>query len=420
MKGDPMRHIKFLLLFLILALLLAALPARAETVGAQYRELKTGMKGYDVYLLRIRLYQLGYLPSDRGTEEYTAKLANTVKLVQEANRLEPTGIATPAFQALLYSEDCVPAASVPPAATSKPTSPASLQSPTAQPELPELDDEGFLERGSTEEFIYENEEDGLWYYISSTLYVEIRRFIQTKPNLKWYETTVNLRDILPTSYSSTYTKLTSDSFTLPDRIAADNHVVLAISDDSYTLRTFGGDRSGIVIRNGTVITNSPYNTFKGPNFPNMDVMAFLPDGSMALFENGETTPEYLLSLGAKDVYSFGPILLKDGRESLQVRYGYTYSSYKHPRCAIGMRSPNHYIVLTVAGRNSFTDGVRLPWLADKMRELGARNAFNLDGGRSTYLVFMGKILNMSEKNALRKITTIIGFGTSDRVEYRGE
>ena len=408
-----MRFHKLLLIFSVL--LLITLPAQAETAGAQYRELKRGDAGYDVYLLKVRLYQLGYLSTDRGTENYTAGFEKTIRIVQEANGLEPTGVATPDLQVLVFSDDCVPAGPAP--APGAAPAPGTIgKSPTARPDLPPLDEDGFLDRGSTEEFIYENDADGLWYYISSRLYVEIRRYTQTgKTMLQWFETTVNLRDIAPEAYSSEYKQLNNNAFVSPARIAADHHAVLAISDDTYTWRTLYGRRTGIVIRNGKVISNTPYNTAKGPHFPNMDVMAFLPDGSMALFENGETTPEYLLSLGAKNVYSFGPILLKNGRESLQVRYCGTSANALHPRCAIGMRSPNHFVILTVVGRTSFSKGCTLAWLADKMRELGAADAFNLDGGGSASLVFMGRILNHAASASIRQVTDVIGFGTSNHV-----
>jgi len=402
----------------IVIMLFSAFSLAEENTGAQYRQLKKGDTGYDVYLLKIRLYQLGYLPTDRATERYTASLVQTVRTVQERNGLEPTGTASPAFQKLLYSDSCVPADTTP-----KPPASAVIgtidRAPTAQPDLPSLDGEGFLAAGSREEFVYENEEDGLWYYISSQLYVEIRRFTQTgKTPLVWYETKVALRGIEPEAYSSEYKRLTNSAFVSPARIAADHHAVLAISDDTYTWRTFYNRRTGIVIRNGDVISNTPYNTVKGPHFPNMDVMAFLPDGTMALYENGETTPEHLLALGAKNVYSFGPILLRDGQESLQVRYCGNSARALHPRCAIGQLSPDHYLILTVVGRAAYSKGCTLAWLADRMRDLGVKNAINLDGGGSAALVFMGKILNHKSKASIRMITDVIGFGTSDSVTLR--
>ena len=44
--------------------------------------------------------------------------------------------------------------------------------------LPELNQDGFLDSG---EFVYENGDEGYWYYVSATLRVEVKRTIQAKP-----------------------------------------------------------------------------------------------------------------------------------------------------------------------------------------------------------------------------------------------
>ena len=410
-----------LLTILLLLLFLPAAWAEEPSVtppppGSQYRTLKQGDTGYDVHLLKIRLYQLGYYNTANANKQFNGGLAKKIKEVQAANGLEQTGIATPELQLLIYSDDCVPVAGVT-VPTPEPVVPAEYEVSGLVPELPALDSEGFLPEGQDGEYVYENEDEGVWYYISGSLYVEIRRFsVPGKHKLQWYETTVNLRGIAPEAYSVPYTKLTGSTFVTPVKLAQEHQVVLAISDDTYTWRTYYKRRTGIVVRNGELISNTPLINKKDTRFPPLDVMTFLPDGSMATYENGETTPEYLMSLGARNIYSFGPILLKNGREHLLVRYGGTSSKSKEPRCAIGMRSPNHFVVLTVNGRSNFSEGCTLAWLAERMKQLGANDAFNLDGGGSAALVFMGKSLNHKTAKEIRKITDIIGFGVSDLVE----
>ncbi len=412
-------------LCLCLILLLAFPAALAETAsapvptpvpGAQYRLLKQGMSGNDIYLLKIRMYQLGYLDNERATDGYTAYFKDKIKALQKANGLEETGVATPELQLLIFSPACVPANAVPAPTPSTAPSPAPI-APSGSPDLPILDEEGFLPQGSADEYVYRDAEDGLWYYISDSLYIEIKQYARTdKQKLLWYETKVSLRNgLLPTSYSEPFKKLTDSVFVSPAKIAKANGVVLGISDDTYTWRTIDNHRTGIVIRNGKVLANTPYAVRDRNRFPSLDVMAFLPNGDMAVYENGEVTPEYLLSLGVRDAYSFGPILLRDEFEPLSVRYGGEYSKSKEPRCAIGVLEPNRYVILTVTGRTSRSDGCTIPWLAERMREMGAKQAFNLDGGGSAALVFMGDILNKQSSKSVRLITDIIGFGTSNLV-----
>ena len=409
---------KALIWFTVFALMLCCIPegGSAAAEPAQYRTLKQGMSGHDVYLLKVRLYQLGYLNSEKATEQFSGKVTDSVRELQRRNGLDDTGIATPELQKLAFSDACIPAETVP-EPTPVPTPIPITGAPKEEPELPELDAEGFLPEGDTGEFVYENEEDGLWYYISDTLYVNIRRYSnKSKPKIEWYETVANVRNITPEAYANPYKKLTAASFVSPATIARNNHVVLAISDDTYTWRTFYNRRTGIVIRNGEVLYNTPYSNMKTIRFPRLDVMAFMPDGTLGLYENAETTPEELLAMGVKNVYSFGPILLKDGKETLPVRYSELYSRNREPRCAIGVVSPNHYVILTVQGRTSKSDGCSLPWLAERMYQLGATDAFNLDGGGSAAIVFMGKVLNKVNAKSVRHITDIIGFGVSDLVE----
>ena len=51
-------------------------------------------------------------------------------------------------------------------------------------EFPALNDAGFLDSG---EFVWEDEENGVWRYASETLRIEIFRREQTKPARVWYE-----------------------------------------------------------------------------------------------------------------------------------------------------------------------------------------------------------------------------------------
>ena len=54
-------------------------------------------------------------------------------------------------------------------------------------EFPALNDAGFLDSG---EFVFEDEENGVWRYASDTLRIEIYRREQKKPARVWYEAEV--------------------------------------------------------------------------------------------------------------------------------------------------------------------------------------------------------------------------------------
>lgn len=67
---------------------------------------------------------------------------------------------------------------------------------------------------------------------------------------------------------------------------------------------------------------------------------------------------------------------------------------KHPRTAIGTNKDKSTLwLVTVDGRQTASAGISLPDLADLMKELGAYNALNLDGGGSTTMWVKNRVVN---------------------------
>lgn len=67
---------------------------------------------------------------------------------------------------------------------------------------------------------------------------------------------------------------------------------------------------------------------------------------------------------------------------------------RHPRTAVGFsRDSSTLLLLTVDGRSENSGGMTLVELADMMRQLGAWQAMNFDGGGSTTMVIDGKVVN---------------------------
>ena len=78
---------------------------------------------------------------------------------------------------------------------------------------------------------------------------------------------------------------------------------------------------------------------------------------------------------------------------------------RHPRTAIGFsRDSATLILLTVDGRSENSGGMTLVELARVMRELGAWQALNFDGGGSTTMVIDGAVVNQpSDKEGERSV-----------------
>lgn len=89
--------------------------------------------------------------------------------------------------------------------------------------------------------------------------------------------------------------------------------------------------------------------------------------------------------------SFIPILIQAGKK---VDLPKLWSNTKHPRTIIGQYANDDLIVIVVDGRQgSYSSGITLERLQDKLLELGVKDAYNLDGGGSTAMYFNGEILN---------------------------
>lgn len=78
---------------------------------------------------------------------------------------------------------------------------------------------------------------------------------------------------------------------------------------------------------------------------------------------------------------------------------------RHPRSAIGFsRDSTTLLLFTVDGRSESSGGMTLIELATVMRELGAWQAMNFDGGGSTTMVIDGRVVNHpSDKEGEREV-----------------
>lgn len=84
-----------------------------------------------------------------------------------------------------------------------------------------------------------------------------------------------------------------------------------------------------------------------------------------------------------------------------------------------MIEPYHYVALFVEGRIKQSGGVPVQWLAERMAELSAVEAINLDGGKTSCLLFMGTKISIANPDGLvrdgRSVSGMIGLGESDLV-----
>lgn len=169
-------------------------------------------------------------------------------------------------------------------------------------------------------------------------------------------------------------------------IAEDNNAIFAINGDYYGFR-----EDGILIRNGVVYRDSGAR----------EGLALYSNGSMESYDETRVTGEELLAKGVVNTLSFGPVLVDDGeattdfqKVSIDSNFGNRTIENSNPRTGIGIIEPNHYVFIVVDGRSqSYSKGMTLNEFAVTFKELGCTEAYNLDGGGSSTMYFMGKVVN---------------------------
>lgn len=106
---------------------------------------------------------------------------------------------------------------------------------------------------------------------------------------------------------------------------------------------------------------------------------------------GYMSVQSAIDKGVRDAVYFGPSLIINGEPREQLGSG----SGLNPRAAIGQRADGAMLLLTIDGRQSNSLGASLEDVRDVMKNFGAVNAYNLDGGSSTTMVYNGEPINQS-------------------------
>lgn len=102
----------------------------------------------------------------------------------------------------------------------------------------------------------------------------------------------------------------------------------------------------------------------------------------------------------------GPWLLKDGQECINADeegFEHGFFTTHHPRTAAGLTADGKLVIATVDGRQTISGGLSLSSLASLMKQLGAVDAINLDGGGSTTLSVKGIVVNSPSEGAERPV-----------------
>ena len=395
---------------LAVIVLLALIPVCCLGEGA-YRELKKGDRGEDVLALKDRLYELGYISSKNYGDDYNKNTVSKVKELQKKNGLKATGIATPELQELIFSDQCIgkngQAAASGASGDSEGPGVFVMPSPAGK-NAPALDEEGYYD--ADEPYVYADRKAGEWSYVSRDIHIEIRQRVDKSVPHKWLEAAVRFRE--PAWFGSMLSECSPEKPTKsglqpakPITIAEKHQAVFAISDDFFGYRLWNDERPGVIIRDGKIWSEKT-RAGDAKVWPPLDLIALFADGSMKTFESDAHTAQEYLDMGVVSTWAFGPILVENSRICGDLNRWRTTD--RAPRMAVGIAADGTILAIDALGRRKDAVGVTTTWLAEKMLQLGAIEALNLDGGNTTSMIFMGDIINRPENVNKKDVRTVSG------------
>ena len=166
-------------------------------------------------------------------------------------------------------------------------------------------------------------------------------------------------------------------------IAEEVGAILAINGDYYGFRD-----EGFVMRNGYLYRDTPRSGYGN------DDLVIYEDGTFAIVDEANSDAQALADEGAVQIFSFGPGLVEDGEITVNEATEVEQAMRSNPRTAIGMIEPLHYLLVVSDGRTDESEGLTLMEIAQVMQDLGCQTAYNLDGGGSSTMWFMGEVVNV--------------------------
>lgn len=229
----------------------------------------------------------------------------------------------------------------------------------------------------------------------------------TITTLRRYETQVYVADIVLKDISYLQTAVANGTFgrnikDTTSAMAKENDAILAINGDYY-----GFHDRGYVMRNGYLYRETKHRS------RDYDDLAIYGDGRFEIFYESQYKAEEIADAGAVQIFSFGPGLVKNNKVIVGKNSEVTYALQSNPRTAIGEIEPLHYVMVVSDGRTEESEGLTLYELAQVMEELGCKTAYNLDGGGSSTMWFMGRVVNCptdGKKSGERRISDIVYIG----------
>jgi exopolysaccharide biosynthesis protein len=227
-----------------------------------------------------------------------------------------------------------------------------------------------------------------WSYESDSISIALKKVTTGSGNdtVTYFVADVQLADATALASAFAKNEFGRNIIEYTSVIAQENNAIFAINGDYYGFRS-----DGIVIRNGVIYQDLPARIG----------LAFYKDGTKKIYDETQTTAQILLDAGVWNTLSFGPALIENGvtatnlgTVNIDTNIGNHSIQGNNPRTGVGIIDSNHFVFVVVDGRSKgYSRGVSLTEFAQIFKNLGCSDAYNIDGGGSSTMYFMGRVVN---------------------------
>ncbi len=178
---------------------------------------------------------------------------------------------------------------------------------------------------------------------------------------------------------------------------AKSHGCIAATNAGGFLDIDGVGKGGMPI--GIVISQGVFKC--GSKNTRVDMCGFDKDHKLHV---GYITGQEAINMGIRDAVSYGPTLIVNGKPAVIKGTAGGWN----PRTAIGQRADGAVLLLVIDGRQTTSIGATYADLIREMKKFKAVNAYNLDGGTSSHMIYKNKIItNCSSLYGTRDMPTAI-------------
>ena len=189
-------------------------------------------------------------------------------------------------------------------------------------------------------------------------------------------------------------------------MAKNNKAIVAINGGGFDDPNYSSNAAnplGITYSKGKLVSSYYYSGAGG-------IIGFDKDDKLVLAS--KCTKDTAEKLGVRDAVTCGPFLIVNGKASTVVGNGGWGTA---PRSAIGQRQDGIVLFLAIDGRTVKRPGADMDDLIEVMKNYGAYNVANLDGGTSTALVVNYELINdpIDSTGAHKTRFIATGFGLID-------